>query len=138
LRSQYSHGELAYLLERFPSFAMMRPDQLTSLANAGVEVGSHGVHHEVHHARQPRSVRMAELEDSKRRIVELTERECRYFAYPNGNAESGAPVDVRSAGFALAFTTEPGTVTPDSNPWLLPRIEPKRPLAQLAKMLRSP
>lgn len=46
----------------------------------------------------------------------------KYMAYPYGTYGGNAQKIVKKAGFRLAFTTTPGVVTRDSNPYALPRI----------------
>ena len=46
------------------------------------------------------------------------------FAYPHGSAGPREAAAVRAAGYACAFTTEGRAVTPLSNPFLFPRLEP--------------
>ncbi len=46
----------------------------------------------------------------------------KYMAYPYGTYGGNAQKVVKQAGFRLAFTTTPGVVTRDCNPYALPRI----------------
>ena len=61
IRAQFPAGESDRLLERFPYLLMLRWNQLGELAATGVEIGSHGVNHDVHHSWQPREERLREL-----------------------------------------------------------------------------
>ncbi len=122
IREQLPAGESARLLERFPSFRMLNWTELAQLSAAGVEIGSHGLNHEIHHERQPHEVRQTELVASRLMIEEKTGRPCHSFAFPNGNFVASSPQEVVQAGYTLAFTTRAGTVSPASNPFLLPRL----------------
>jgi peptidoglycan/xylan/chitin deacetylase (PgdA/CDA1 family) len=122
IRSQFPAGETARLLDRFPGLRMLNWEQLSQLARSGVTIGSHGVDHEPHHAGQQESVRLREMTESKAALEERLGKACRSFAFPNGDHDADSVAQVRRAGYDLAFTTVPGTVTgPESFP-LVPRI----------------
>ncbi len=123
VRAQFPPAETARLLHAFPTLQMLTWKQVAELASAGVEIGSHGVDHELHHGAQPGDVREGELRQSKRELETRLRHPCRSFAYPNGDFTPESPADVRAAGYAMAFTIEPGTVTAASNPYLLPRCK---------------
>lgn len=131
VRSQFPREETARLLKRFSSLQMLTWDEIGQLSTAGVEVGSHGVDHEIHHSNQESAVRMVELADSKRELESRLNRPCRCFAYPNGNTVSTSPAEARTAGYQLGFTTDHGTVNIGSNQYLLPRLEPGSALNRL-------
>jgi peptidoglycan/xylan/chitin deacetylase (PgdA/CDA1 family) len=137
LRSQFPSEESRRLLARFPSLRSMTPAEVRQLAASGVEIGSHGVDHEIHHANQPTAVRSTELSASKERIAQLTGRECRFFAYPNGDAASDAAAAVKDAGYRLGFTTGAHVADATSDRWLVPRMEPNCGLSRFAADLRS-
>ncbi|MGH7703611.1 MAG: polysaccharide deacetylase family protein [Gemmatimonadales bacterium] len=117
-------GEAQRLLNEFPSLQMLSWTDLSQLGNAGVEIGSHGVDHEIHHADQPQPVRLRELTGSKSELETRLGRPCRFFAYPNGDFVSTSPREVQEAGYALALTTQQDTARPATNPYLLPRLKP--------------
>ncbi len=137
LRSQFPAEESRRLLNAFPSLRIMTAAQVRELAASGVEIGSHGVDHEIHHADQPAAARAAELSVSKQRIEQLSGRECDFFAYPNGDAAAGSVAELKTAGYRLGFTTTPGVADAASDRWLLPRIEPNCGLSRFARDLRS-
>ncbi len=62
---------------------IMTPSNVRKLSELGVEIGSHGRRHQI-------LTRISEVEQecvmtkSKREIEEITQKECRYFSYPNG------------------------------------------------------
>ncbi len=122
IRQQFPERETQRLLEQFPSMRMLTWEEVRQLASAGVEIGSHGVEHEIHHDQQLKSVRWYELAQSKKNIEVQLKRPCRFFAYPNGDFTEASPKEVQEAGYLMAFTTQRRTVSPDDNPYLLPRI----------------
>src|SRR5262249_19705130 len=123
IRLQFPEGETLRLLEKFPSLQMLSWEQVARLASSGVEMGSHGWTHELHHAAQSRQSRLHELKESRTEITRRLSRPCRFFAYPNGDFMDDSVNEVREQGYDFAFTTRSGTVTADSNHWLLPRFE---------------
>lgn len=124
LREQFPAGESDRLLDEHPWLRMLTWEELSELARAGVEIGSHGHHHEIQHEDQPEAVRREELVRSRTEIGDRLGRPCRAFAYPNGNFVATSPEEVERARYSLAFTTETGTVDERarSRPHLLPRL----------------
>jgi len=73
---------------------------------------------------------MAEEAEESREMLRrrLGERQARAYAYPYGStrlrdASPGYAQAVRAAGYEMAVTTDLGLVSPNSDPYLLPRIE---------------
>ena len=124
LRAQFPAGESDRLLEEFPSLRMLTWDELSGLASDEVEIGSHGLHHEIHHLDQPAAIREQELARSRSEIEERLARPCRTFAYPNGNFVAASAREAEGAGYELAFTTETGTLEGKTRAqrFLLPRL----------------
>lgn len=125
IRQQFPGDETRLLLQESSSLQMLTWEEIGQLAASGVEIGSHGVHHEIHHVLQPESVRCRELLESKIELEQRLQRPCRYFAFPNGNFHENSATEVRAAGYELAFTLQPRTILPGDNPYLLPRLAPK-------------
>lgn len=126
LREQYLPDEPLSLLERYPVFQVMNWDEIRSLHQAGVAIGSHGVNHEIHHGEQDVSVREAELRSSRTEIELQLGTSCRYFAFPNGNYRPESPSELAAAGYCLGFTTDERVINANENPFLLPRVNPRR------------
>jgi peptidoglycan/xylan/chitin deacetylase (PgdA/CDA1 family) len=124
LREQFPAGESDRLLEEFPWLRMLTWEELEGLAAGGAEIGSHGLHHEIHHADQPAQIRERELVASRVEIERLVGRPCRTFAFPNGNFVDTSAREVEQAGYELAFTTETGTLEGKTRAqrFLLPRL----------------
>ncbi len=131
LREQFPAEEVERLLERFPSFRMLSWTDVAQIAAAGVEIGRYGVEHEIHHAAQAPAVRHHELTASKTELERRLGRDCRYFAFPNGDVHAGSAGEVEAAGYRLAFTTRAGAVTAAADRHLLPRYKPRRLRARL-------
>ncbi|MEL7625970.1 MAG: polysaccharide deacetylase family protein [Anaerolineaceae bacterium] len=122
LRSQFPPEESLRLLEEFPEFMMLSWDEVRQLANAGVEIGSHGVMHAIHHQIQPQDVRTKELIDSKSIIEEETGKTCQLFAFPNGDYNNNSSQEILSAGYAFGFSLKQKTVNKDFRGNILPRL----------------
>jgi peptidoglycan/xylan/chitin deacetylase (PgdA/CDA1 family) len=137
IRAQFPEAETERLLELFPSFRMLTWTELRYLASSGVEIGSHGVHHEIHHSSQDPEIRKRELVESKAEIQRQIGRPCRFFAFPNGNACEDSQQELQDAGYELGFTTRQGFIRPGANRFLLPRLSPGGSLAKLKQQLRE-
>lgn len=132
IATQFPAGESPRLLKKFPSFEMLTWDEIKQLSSAGVEIGSHGVDHEIHHPNQPAGVRRRELRESKSELETRLGRPCYTFALPNGDFNSLSAAEIREAGYRVAFTTQPGTATLTSNRYLLPRLATAPSLSRFA------
>lgn len=123
IRRQFPAEETQRLLQKFPSLQMLTWYEVSQLAGSGVEIGSHGVYHEIHHADQPESIRRQELVDSKAEIERRLGFPCRFFAFPNGDSHPGSAAEAEAAGYKLAFTLESRNIQPRDNLCLIPRME---------------
>jgi peptidoglycan/xylan/chitin deacetylase (PgdA/CDA1 family) len=137
IRAQFPASETPRLLEEFPAFQMLTWQALRQLAQNGVEIGSHGVDHEIHHAAQDSEVRRRELVESKKEIERHIGKACRFFAFPNGDTCEHSAREAEEAGYEMAFTTRQGFMRPDSNRFLLPRIAPGGSAAKLKRQWRD-
>jgi peptidoglycan/xylan/chitin deacetylase (PgdA/CDA1 family) len=120
LQSQFPPA--AQLLQQYPTLRSLTWNELTSLMDSGVTIGSHGVDHEIHHANQPKIIREKELEDSKYILETKLGYSCDHFALPNGNAVMETPSQVQQAGYKLGFTVSSRFATGKENCYLLPRL----------------
>jgi peptidoglycan/xylan/chitin deacetylase (PgdA/CDA1 family) len=96
-------------------------DARALLASGCVSIGSHA------HSHAPlTSLRADEVRDELRRAEEELQSRLRhragFFAYPNGNYNEQVVDLVSEARYELAFTTDPGLVTPGDDPLRLKRI----------------
>jgi peptidoglycan/xylan/chitin deacetylase (PgdA/CDA1 family) len=124
IRQQFPVQETQRLLNVFPSLQMLSWQEIEHMESAGVEIGSHGADHEIHHESQPISVRAHEMRVSKVELERRLRTTCRYFAFPDGTHVATSDDEVQMAGYDLAFTTRPGPVHFGSNKFLLPRVVP--------------
>jgi peptidoglycan/xylan/chitin deacetylase (PgdA/CDA1 family) len=103
---------------------MSAPDVAAISRQAGISIGAHTVTHPVL-AAQSRSEQYREISDSRSTLESITGAPVRTFAYPFGSRRDFSELTVqlvREAGFALGCTTLPGTVGPDSDSLLIPRV----------------
>ena len=132
IRMHFPTGETERLLNEFPSFQALSWAQICGLQRAGVEIGSHGVNHEVLHAEQPEIVRRRELVESKAELEQRLGVPCRFFAFPHGVFNATSDNEVRDAGYELAFATGNRRVKPASNRYQLPRLDTSNPFRAFA------
>ena len=86
---------------------LLDEQQAARLAVAGMELGSHSMHH--HDLRTLRDdVLKSDLATSKAAIEVVTGRPCRSFAYPYGLFDDRVERAVEDAGYELAFAWQPG------------------------------
>lgn len=100
--------------------ALGRSD-VEAMAGQEVDFQSHGRFHFSLLTLDDRTL-ACDLEESKRRVEELTGRPCRHFSFPYGDYGPREVRAVREAGYVSARTTEPGWVTPDTDPFRLPIV----------------
>ncbi|HVY72014.1 MAG TPA: polysaccharide deacetylase family protein [Verrucomicrobiae bacterium] len=131
IRGQFPRGETGRLLDQYPAFQMLDWKQIGELAAAGVEIGSHGVEHEIHHSAQQPEVRRHELLASKQEIERRLGRPCRFFAFPNGDTCATSAQEVRDAGYELGFTTCQNCIGGGFERGTLPRLTPGGSAAKL-------
>jgi peptidoglycan/xylan/chitin deacetylase (PgdA/CDA1 family)/glycosyltransferase involved in cell wall biosynthesis len=101
---------------------LLDDEGLRTIAGLGVEIGSHGWSH-----RKLSAVSTAELEEELERSAAHLEAlglpRPRALAYPYGDWTADVAAAVRQAGYAVAFTVEPGVVRRTSLRYSLPRVE---------------
>jgi peptidoglycan/xylan/chitin deacetylase (PgdA/CDA1 family) len=134
IRSQFPPEESRRLVERFPGLRMLSWRELEGLAAAGVEIGSHGVHHDIHHSEQPREDRLRELSESRRGLESRLGRPGRAVSFTNGDYVGESPEEAASAGYAVAFTTDARAVRRDDSRYLLPRLAAPRSLRRFVRV----
>ena len=110
-----------------PRGMMMTPDQVKSLASAGMEIGGHTVSHPIL-SRLPVDEARSEIQQGKIELERITGDEVRFFAYPNGRpgedfGEREVEI-VRDLGFHAALTTAAGVSTASTDPFMLHRFTP--------------
>lgn len=85
-------------------------------------IGAHTVRH-LSLPDQPADVQRREIGDSRETLEQLIGKPVRAFAYPFGAVNEDTRRLVHDAGFNHVVTVRSGTVHPDSDPLLLPRVE---------------
>jgi len=96
-------------------------EDIKRLSSAAVEIGSHSLYHEI----LPQlSVRRAEEEisSSKMEIESQLGVPCAMLAYPNGAWSRPVRDLVERSGYSQAFINTPGVWNPQTDPFLIPRI----------------
>lgn len=109
----------------YPGRPMLDKARIRSLADAGIEIGSHTVSHHMATRLSPEQF-YRELLDSKKFLEDVIGKPVRSFSYPNG--QRGAfSTETRKmlvkAGYEVAFTTLWGSVGPNCDPLTMPRCE---------------
>jgi peptidoglycan/xylan/chitin deacetylase (PgdA/CDA1 family) len=100
---------------------VMTADELRDVASAGIDIQSHSRTH----ADLPTLDGPAldhELAGSRAALSDLLERDVEYLAYPFGHYDPHVRAAARRAGYRAAFTFRTGRVTPDLDPYRLPRL----------------
>ncbi|MGH8264601.1 MAG: polysaccharide deacetylase family protein [Steroidobacterales bacterium] len=108
-----------------PPRLMLTPDSIRALADAGVAIGAHTVHHPILKTQSADEAR-SEIVASRRWLGAILQAPPVAFAYPNGRPgrdydESHVEM-VRAAGFTHAVSTSWGCATRASDVFQLPRV----------------
>jgi len=125
-----------------PDNLMMTSDQVRSLAEAGMEVGAHTVHHPILKS-LPDDEARREIADSRSALEEITGSTVRSFAYPNGRpGDDYSDRDrniVASLDFEYAVSTRQGVANVRSDLFQLPRFTPwdTAPTRWLSRLLTA-
>jgi peptidoglycan/xylan/chitin deacetylase (PgdA/CDA1 family) len=127
LERQNVLDELAAILE-FPgsrdcyAHRPMDTEEAKSLARHGwIDTGAHTVTHLMMSRQSPTS-QYDEIVISRAECEELVGQAPTGFAYRYGDMDSETASLVERAGFEYACSTAPGAVTPEANPFALPRV----------------
>ena len=100
---------------------IMSPEEIKAVAQQGIDIQLHTHSHQF----VPKLARggelQADIEENRRRIVELTGRHPIHFCYPNGKYNPEFLPALHELGIATATTCEPALAARNSNPLLLPR-----------------
>ena len=91
------------------------------MSKYSISFGSHAVSHHVL-TRLPVQQLEHELATSKAIIESKINQSIDSIAYPNGNHDKIVCDTTRAADYKMGFTTEPGFVSPSTNPYRIPRI----------------
>lgn len=103
----------------------MNTSEVRELHESGiVEVGAHTMIHPILMA-EPSERSLLEITNSVSMLSSLLNKEVKSFAYPNGieGLDYGKREEtyVKEAGIDMAFSVDPGVITPNTNPLSIPR-----------------
>ncbi|MCH0558399.1 polysaccharide deacetylase family protein [Streptomyces sp. MUM 16J] len=101
-----------------PRKPLLTADGIRDAAEAGVEIGSHGLTH-VDLTQADDTLLYAEVEESRAVLEELTGAPVTGFCYPYGTVDQRAVDTVREAGYDYACAIDPGVL---NGPHVLPRL----------------
>ncbi len=98
---------------------IMRPEEVSELAAAGVDFELH-----THRHRTPyqRDLFAREIEDNRKAIQDLTGKPTRHFCYPSGDYHEDSFSWLLDLGVKSATTCNPGIATRDFHPMVIPRF----------------
>lgn len=97
-------------------------EELRSLRDAGIEIGSHTLTHPLL-TTIAETDRRREVADSRTRLEATLGGAITSFSYPGGDFDGAVEQEVARAGYALAFTTIPGVNRPGARTTALRRTE---------------
>jgi peptidoglycan/xylan/chitin deacetylase (PgdA/CDA1 family) len=100
-----------------PRRALLSADEIRRVADAGMEVASHGLHH-VSLPDADRATLLAETAGSREAIRSLAGAPVDGFCYPYGHLDARSVRAVREAGYSYACGVDPGSL---SSTFALPR-----------------
>jgi peptidoglycan/xylan/chitin deacetylase (PgdA/CDA1 family) len=104
----HSFTAVAYIVPGFlQAGGYLTNDQVLALDRAGVEIGSHTLHH-VDLTKQPPPVLQAELRGSRDYLEKLLGHPVLDFCYPSGRFSPDVVAAVSEAGYQTAVTEMPG------------------------------
>jgi peptidoglycan/xylan/chitin deacetylase (PgdA/CDA1 family) len=128
-------ADLAALCERSPRLQRLvttavdlaprhlRAPQITELAEAGMAVGFHTLHHRRLVDLDGEGLRLA-LAHGRQALEGAIGRRVDLLAYPHGKADARVAAAARTAGYRMAWTGWPRPVRASDDPFLLGRWEP--------------
>ncbi len=106
---------------------MLARNQVSQLANDGIEIGGHTVSHPIL-AQMDAATARQEIADNKDALEGLTGRPLKFFAYPNGLPQKDFNEEheslVKRLGYQAALSTESGVSSTQTNRYCLPRFTP--------------
>jgi peptidoglycan/xylan/chitin deacetylase (PgdA/CDA1 family) len=95
--------------------------QIREMAQAGMAIESHGVHH-VDFSQLPVAHARTELVQSRQTIEGWTGLPVTFFAYPAGRHSAALEHLLSTLGYRGAVTTQPGFIRQGSLPYILERV----------------
>jgi peptidoglycan/xylan/chitin deacetylase (PgdA/CDA1 family) len=102
----------------------LNADEIREMAGAGIDFGSHTVHHAIL-TQLSSSVLRAELAESKAALESILGRPVDTLAYPNGDCSDQVLRYAAATGYSIGCTTRNARISNTDHPLRLPRIEPE-------------
>jgi peptidoglycan/xylan/chitin deacetylase (PgdA/CDA1 family) len=121
-----------------PRAALASAADLSRIANAGFEIGGHGMDHSPLHSDDPAEIHR-EIPDARAALEQAVDAPVRSLAYPYGRAPSPVARRAVAETYEVACTTRVGRVQPNADALALQRVDvhylrsPKR----LARAIRG-
>ncbi len=110
------------LKEKYKSVRPMTWDEVREISQKGAEIGSHCMWHTCCHANQKEEDVLLQIQESRRMIEQRISKECKYFAYPNGDYTYFSNSCVEQ-NYSMGFSTiGKERVTDETNIATIPRI----------------
>lgn len=110
------------LREKFKSVRPMNWDEVKELSNKkNVTIGSHCMWHICCHSNHSEDDIKQQIEMSKKIIEERLNKECNYFAYPNGDFTDFSN-SIVSKNYSMGFSTKVNIINENSNKTVIPRL----------------
>ena len=101
---------------------VMEIEEVKSLAqNPLVTIGSHTVHHALTANCTDNELEF-EIKESKEKLREWSNKEVKYFSYPNGRFDGRERKILKESGYKLAATDKKRFITKNDDLYLIPRI----------------
>ncbi|MBI3619288.1 polysaccharide deacetylase family protein [Candidatus Peregrinibacteria bacterium] len=132
LRSLHFTAAFYMITSHIPHPDFMHKKELQALANEGMQIEAHTVHHDDLRTISKQQ-QIKELAESKAAIEEITGKPVLHFAYPDGGFTHSISARVGSLGYMTAVTINSGFATSKNNLLELPRIWMKEGM-DMAKM----
>lgn len=104
-----------------PSDAFMSWDMAREMSGGGIHFGAHSVTHRLMTTLTPAEL-VDEVAQSRARVRKEVGPGVESFSYPNGSWNPEVAAEVGRNGFAVSFTTEPGTVSAADDRLALRRV----------------
>jgi peptidoglycan/xylan/chitin deacetylase (PgdA/CDA1 family) len=109
----------------------LRARDVRTIVEAGCTVGFHTLQHDALPSLAGPELERA-LEEGREALAAAAGRSLDLIAYPHGKADHRVADAARAAGFVGGFTTARGPVTPDTDPFLIPRTVADQSASALA------
>jgi peptidoglycan/xylan/chitin deacetylase (PgdA/CDA1 family) len=137
--AEHVGGAASWLGDRVGSFApLLDWPQLRDVADAGIEIGNHGLRHEPMDLMRPAELRR-QASSSRERISDEIGRPVPSFAYPHGYHSAAVRAAVRTAGHENACAVGRRVARLSDDRFGLPRLQPTPDVSaeQLLAMVRG-